>query len=76
MVSEKDLIDRIVQHLPSANVKAYDMTGGGDHWQVRIEAQEFSGKTLIEQHQMIYKALGEWMDKDIHALSLDTRAVD
>lgn len=63
---------RIKSHLPSAKVKATDMTGGGDHWQVRVEAAEFQGKTLIEQHQMIYQALGTWMQKEIHALKLDT----
>ena len=48
------------------------MTGGGDHWQVAIRAEEFSGKSMVEQHQMVYAALGDWMKKDIHALALDT----
>ena len=71
MTSEQ-LIERIKQHIPSAEVKATDLTGGGDHWQVAIRASEFSGKSLIEQHQMVYAALGDWMKREIHALALDT----
>lgn len=68
------IIERIKKNIPSAQVRATDMTGGGDHWQVRIEASEFQGKSLVEQHQMVYKALGEWMHHEIHALSLETIA--
>ncbi len=73
-MTAQDIEKRIMEHIPSARVKASDMTGGGDHWQVRVEAQEFSGKSLIEQHQMVYRALGSWMSHEIHALKLDTIA--
>ena len=73
MITADTIATRIKQHLPSADVKARDLTGGGDHWQVTIRAKEFAGKSLIEQHQMVYKALGELMKKEIHALSLDTK---
>ena len=72
----EDIIQRIKDNLPSAEIKAYDMTGGGDHWQLTISAQEFQGLNLVEQHQLIYKALGEWMAGPIHALSLNTRVAD
>jgi stress-induced morphogen len=73
MTTAETIINRIKQSLPSATVKATDMTGGGDHWQVTIRAAEFRGKTLVEQHQLVYQALGEMMRREIHALSLDTR---
>ena len=72
----EDIIPRIQQSIPSAQIKAYDMTGGGDHWQLTIQAKEFSGLNLVEQHQLVYKALGEWMHGPIHALSLNTRAAE
>lgn len=72
----EDIISRIQQSIPSAQIKAYDMTGGGDHWQLTIQAKEFSGLNLVEQHQLVYKALGEWMHGPIHALSLNTRAAE
>jgi stress-induced morphogen len=73
MTTADTIINRIRQQLPSAEIKATDLTGGGDHWQVSIRAAEFKGKSLIEQHQMIYAALGEMMRQEIHALSLDTK---
>ncbi len=69
----EDIIQRIQASLPSAQIKAYDMTGGGDHWQLTISASEFAGLSLIEQHQLVYKVLGEWMHGPIHALSLNTK---
>lgn len=73
MAEAETIISRIKQHIPSAEVRAQDLTGGGDHWQVVIRAKEFAGKSLIEQHQMVYKALGDMMKREIHALSLDTK---
>jgi stress-induced morphogen len=75
-VKAEDIIARIQESIPSAQIKAYDMTGGGDHWQLTIQAKEFNGLNLVEQHQLVYKALGEWMHGPIHALSLNTRAAD
>ncbi len=69
----EDIIQRIKEQLPTAEVKAYDMTGGGDHWQLTIVASEFSGLSLVEQHQLVYKTLGEWMHGPIHALALTTK---
>lgn len=71
----EEIIQRIQENLPTAQIKAYDMTGGGDHWQLTVAAQEFKGLSLVEQHQLIYKALGEWMAGPIHALSLNTKAI-
>ncbi|RZA15107.1 MAG: BolA family transcriptional regulator [Proteobacteria bacterium] len=69
----EDIIQRIQASIPSAQIRAHDLTGGGDHWQLHITASEFGGLSMIEQHQLVYKALGEWMSGPIHALSLNTR---
>lgn len=73
MVDSEIIIQRIKSAMPSAEIRAKDLTGGGDHWQVKVKAAEFRGKTLVEQHQMIYAALGELMKREIHALALDTQ---
>lgn len=72
MITAEDIIDRIKKTFPDASVQASDLTGGGDHWEVKIKSPSFAKKTLIEQHQMVYKALGEWMKKEIHALKIET----
>ena len=60
--------------LPDAKIDVSDMTGTGDHFEIEIISKTFSGKTLIEQHQMVYAILGDEMDKKIHAVRLKTRA--
>lgn len=57
---------------PNSKVTTYDYTGGGDHWKVTIISDLFKNKSLVERHQMVYKALGDHMKSEIHALSLDT----
>lgn len=71
---EPDRIREIlVQALPGAEVDVKDLTGTKDHFQATIVAPQFQGKSLIEQHQMVYRALGERMKSDIHALALTTK---
>jgi len=69
--------DEIRQHLqtalPGAEIAVEDTTGAGDHFEVRVSTPAFAGKTLVEQHQLVYRALGKLMPQ-IHALSLRTEA--
>ena len=63
---------KLIETFADSQIKVSDMTGGGDHWQVQIISTMFANKSLIEQHQMVYAALGDWMKKEIHALALST----
>jgi stress-induced morphogen len=74
MVSPEEIRDRIEAALPGANVAVADSTGAGDHFEVRVRATAFAGKTLVEQHQLVYGALGSLMAK-IHALSVQTETL-
>lgn len=49
---------------------------GGGHFNVTIVAAAFEGKTLIQRHRLIYEALGEAMQGEIHALSIKALAPD
>ena len=72
---EPDRIRAILEAaLPGADVDVKDLTGTKDHFEATVVAPQFQGKSLIEQHQMIYRALGDSMKADIHALALKTRA--
>ncbi|MDS0299085.1 BolA family transcriptional regulator [Halogeometricum sp. S1BR25-6] len=42
------------------------------HFAAVIVSPAFDGKTLVQQHQMVYDALGESMTTDIHAMELKT----
>ena len=45
--------------------------GGGGHYWLSIVAPAFSGKARIQRHRLIYSALGDLMQKRIHALSIE-----
>ncbi len=63
---------RIASALPAAQIEIVDLTGTQDHYQARIVSAAFAGKSIIEQHQLVYRALGDAMDGPIHALALET----
>ena len=44
---------------------------GRGHFRVLIISEAFADKNLLERHRMVYKALGEMMRLDIHALAID-----
>jgi len=44
----------------------------GTHFEALIISDEFRNKTTLQQHQIVYKALGEKMGTDIHALAMRT----
>jgi len=71
-VAPREIEDKIRAVLPDAQVEVRDLTGTGDHFAARVVSAAFAGKSRIEQHRMIYGALGEAMKGPIHALSLET----
>ncbi len=44
----------------------------GQHFQALVVSTEFAGKNRVQRHQLVYKALGERMREEIHALSMQT----
>ncbi len=46
--------------------------GDGHHFEAVIVADEFEGKSRIARHQLVYKALGDKMKAEVHALSMKT----
>jgi BolA protein len=65
---ELEIVDE--SHLHKGHEGAKD---GRGHFRVRIVAAKFQGKTVLERHRMVYAAVGDLMDSDIHALSVEAR---
>lgn len=65
----KEIQEMIEAGLPSLSVH---VDGDGTHFEAVIVSDGFEGKSLLERHQMVYKALGDAMKERIHALSLKT----
>ncbi|MFO1463372.1 MAG: BolA family transcriptional regulator [bacterium] len=72
MMHPEELQKTLQQHFPNSEVVVEDTTGTFDHFQVLIVSPSFEGKTMVEQHQLVYKALGDLMKEAIHALALKT----
>ena len=73
MVSTEEVRRRIEGGVSGARVEVVDTTGAGDHFDVRVWSAAFAGLGLLEQHRLVYEALGDLM-QTIHALSLHTSA--
>lgn len=69
--TELDIEDDSAKHAGHAGARS-----GGGHFNVRIVAAEFSGKSLVERHRMVYAAMGDAMQSDIHALSIQAKSPD
>lgn len=69
MVTPEQIKQWIESALPGSQV---EIDGDGRHFQAIVRCDEFAGKTRIQQHQMVYDALGDRMEAAIHALSLRT----
>ena len=53
-----------------------EVRGDGHHFDAVIVSQAFSGKSRVQQHQLVYQALGNRMHAEIHALSMQTYTPD
>lgn len=69
----EDLTRRIEAALPGARVTVRTFQGT-DHYEAEVEAPQFEGRSRLEQHQMVYAAVGELLGAEVHALALRTRA--
>ena len=68
-------IERLIKAaFPYADVVIRDLAGDGDHYAAHVVAAAFKGKSRVQQHQMVYKALDGRMGGVLHALALTTAA--
>jgi stress-induced morphogen len=59
--------------LPDATVELYDRTGTQDHYNLRVASAGFAGMSPLDQHRLVYKALGEALgDGRLHAVEIKT----
>ena len=73
MITTEEIKDILLEKLSGAEVSVEDLTGTFDHFEVRAIWSGFQGKGLIEQHQIINRALAEPLeDGRIHALKIKT----
>jgi stress-induced morphogen len=75
MAMTKDNIEElIIQSIPDAKVTIEDLRGDGDHYSAVVVSKSFDGKSMIQQHKMVYESLKGKMGNELHALELKTKS--
>lgn len=67
-----DIEAAIIAALPGATVELRDLAGDNDHWAATVTAPQFVGKSRVQQHKLVYAALGGKMGGELHALQVTT----
>lgn len=68
---ELAIIDDSHKHIGHAGAR-----GGAGHYSVRIVSARFAGRPLLERHRLVYDALRDMLNMEIHALSIQARTPD
>ena len=58
--------------IPDAEIEITSLVDDGDHYQATVRSNAFAGKSRVQQHMLVYSALGDKMGGQLHALSLTT----
>ncbi len=73
MVDPHEVQRRLESAFPGARIVVANPAGDGEHLEVQVASATFAGRGLVDQHRMVYAALGELMPR-IHALQLRTES--
>lgn len=69
--ADLDIVDESHRHAGHAGA-----ADGRGHFRLRLVSSRFAGLPPLARHRAVYAALGELMQTDIHALSIDARTPD
>ena len=77
MVEPEVVESKINEGIPEiVHLEVKDLTGTKDHYEALVVSSAFEGKSRIDQHKMVYAALGDLMAGPVHALALKTLTPD
>ena len=71
-LSIKEVKDLIKKKIPDAKIEIEDLRGDNNHYHAKITSPAFKGLSKINQHKLVYNALGNHMGTTLHALMLTT----
>jgi stress-induced morphogen len=74
MPMDAKTIEELIQKaLPDAVIDIRDLAGDGDHYAATVTSAAFEGLSRVQQHKLVYDALGGAMGGELHALALQTQ---
>ena len=71
-LTKNEISTMIMSAFPDAALELKDTAGDNNHYSAKIISKTFNGKSKVEQHKMVYKALKGKMGNELHALALTT----
>ncbi len=71
-LTKSEISTMIMSAFPDATLELKDIAGDNNHYSAKIISKIFNGKSKVEQHKMVYKALKGKMGNELHALALTT----
>ena len=71
-LTKEEISKMIMEAFPEATLELKDTMGDNNHYSAKIISKNFNGKSRVEQHKMVYKALKGKMGNELHALELIT----
>ena len=71
-MAAEDIQRLIADALPGAAITIRDLAGDGDHYAAHVVAPQFVGQSRVQQHKLVYAALGGRMGGELHALQVTT----
>ena len=75
-ISAEKIRELLEKKFPRADIEIIDTAGDSNHYSATVTAEEFKGKSRVEQHKLVYEALAGTMDGSngiLHALALQTK---
>lgn len=69
-------LDLQIEDQSAAHAGHTGAAGGGGHFRLRIVSAAFSGVGTLARHRIVYGALGDMMQREVHALSIAAAAPD
>lgn len=73
MLDPEAIRARILEALPGSEAQVQDTTGTGDHFEAFVVSPAFAGKSMVQQHKLVYASVQDWLGTgELHALALKT----
>ncbi len=69
-----EVTNLIKKNIPDAQIDIIDLKGDNNHYHAKIVSSKFKGLSKVNQHKLVYSALGKHMGTTLHALMLTTKA--
>ena len=76
MISKEEIHKMLSEGLEDPKVRVENEYDDGEHFAAEVASPAFVGISLVKQHQLVYRALGDAMHSRIHALQLKTYTPD